>query len=63
MLRSKYIIGFFIVLGIVLSCLKLFGIIDWNWVIVLSPIWGAILVCFVLVFFLIRFIYSQVRED
>ena len=63
MLRSKYIIGFFIVLGIVLSGLKLFGIIDWNWVIVLSPIWGTILVCFVLIFFLIRFIYSQVRED
>lgn len=35
-------IGFFGVLGIVFIILKLCGVIDWAWWIVLSPIWGSI---------------------
>lgn len=42
-------IGFFGVLGIVFITLKLCGIIDWAWWIVLSPIWAPILIWFVLV--------------
>lgn len=42
-------IGFFGLLGIVFITLKLCGIIDWAWWIVLSPIWGSILLVIVIV--------------
>ena len=40
-------IGFFGLLGIVFITLKLTGFIDWEWWIVLSPIWGSILLAIV----------------
>ena len=36
-------IGFFGLLGIAFIVLKLTGFIDWEWWIVLSPIWGSAL--------------------
>lgn len=36
-------VGFFGLLGIAFIVLKLTGFIDWEWWIVLSPIWGSIL--------------------
>ena len=46
-------IGFFGLLGIVFIVLKLTGYIDWSWWIVLSPIWGSLLVgILILIFFI-----------
>ena len=35
-------IGFFGLLAIVLITLKLLGVIDWAWWIVLAPLWGSV---------------------
>ena len=35
-------IGFFDLLAIVLITLKLLGVIDWAWWIVLAPLWGPV---------------------
>lgn len=35
-------IGFFGLLTIVLITLKLLGVIDWAWWIVLAPLWGPV---------------------
>ena len=43
-------IGFFGLLGIVFITLKLCGVIDWEWWLVLAPIWVPVLVVFVVVF-------------
>lgn len=43
-------IGFFGLLGIVFITLKLVGVIDWEWWLVLAPIWVPVLVVFVVVF-------------
>ena len=48
-------IGFFGLLGIAFIVLKLTGYINWSWWIVLSPIWGSILVG-LLIFLVIMFI-------
>lgn len=40
-------IGFFGLLAIAFIVLKLTGFIDWEWWIVLSPIWGSALLVFV----------------
>ena len=37
-------IGFFGLLGILFIALKLTGYINWSWWIVLSPIWGSVLI-------------------
>ena len=36
-------VGFFGLLGIVFIILKLCAVIDWEWWVVLSPIWGGAL--------------------
>jgi hypothetical protein len=41
-------IGFFGLLGIVFITLKLCGVIDWEWWLVLAPIWVPIVLVFVL---------------
>lgn len=43
--------GFFGLLGIVFITLKLCGVVDWPWWIVLAPIWGSFV--FTLVLFLL----------
>ena len=43
-------IGFFGLLGIVFITLKLCGVIDWEWWLVLTPIWVPVLVVFVVIF-------------
>lgn len=54
-------IGFFGLLGIVFIVLKLTGYINWSWWIVLSPIWGSILVG-LLIFLVVSFvIYRNIR--
>ena len=47
--------GFFGLLGIVFIVLKLTGYINWSWWIVLSPIWGSILVG-LLIFLVVSFV-------
>lgn len=42
-------IGFFGLLGIVFITLKLCGVIDWEWWLVLAPIWVPVLVVFVVI--------------
>lgn len=50
---SNSSIGFFSLLGIVFIVLKLTGYIDWSWWIVLSPIWGSMLIgILILIFFI-----------
>ena len=54
-------IGFFGLLGIAFIVLKLTGYINWSWWIVLSPIWGSILVG-LLIFLVILFaIYRNTK--
>lgn len=48
-------IGFFGLLGIVFIVLKLTGYINWSWWIVLSPIWGSVLVG-LLIFLVVLFV-------
>lgn len=43
-------IGFFGLLGIVFITLKLCGVIDWEWWLVLAPIWVPLVVVFVVIF-------------
>lgn len=45
-------IGFFGLLGIVFITLKLCGVIDWEWWLVLAPIWVPVLVVFVVILIL-----------
>ena len=42
-------VGFFGLLGIAFIVLKLTGFIDWEWWIVLSPIWGSVLLAIILI--------------
>lgn len=43
-------LGFFGVLGIVFIVLKLCGVIDWSWWLVLLPIYGPIALVLIVVF-------------
>jgi hypothetical protein len=44
-------IGFFGLLGILFIALKLFGVIDWSWWLVLAPLYvGPLLILLLLVF-------------
>lgn len=52
-------IGFFGLLGIAFIVLKLTGVIDWEWWIVLSPIWGSAL--FVVIVFAVLVIVHRMR--
>ena len=54
-LSSSGGIGFCGLLGIVFIVLKLTGYINWSWWIVLSPIWGSILVG-LLIFLVVSFV-------
>ena len=42
-------IGFFGLLGLVFIILKLCGVIDWDWWIVLAPIWGSVIIYLVII--------------
>lgn len=48
------IIGFFGLIAAVFIALKLIGIIKWNWIWVLSPVWipTVILIVSIIIFFL-----------
>ena len=52
-------IGFFGLLGLLFIGLKLTGFIDWEWWIVLAPIWGSILAAILIL--IIGFIIFLVR--
>lgn len=54
-------IGFFGLLGIVFIVLKLTGYINWSWWIVLSPIWGSILVGLLIFLAVLFVIYRNSR--
>ena len=56
---SNSSIGFFGLLGIAFIVLKLTGYIDWSWWIVLSPIWGSMLVG---IFFVILWVWLTKRR-
>lgn len=49
-------IGFFGLLAIVFITLKLCGVIDWSWWLVLAPIWGP----FALVIFVLIMIWTHI---
>lgn len=53
--------GFFSLLGIVFIVLKLTGYINWSWWIVLSPIWGSILVGLLIFLVMMFVIYRNTR--
>ena len=46
---SNYGIGFIGVLTVAFIVLKLCNVIDWSWWIVLSPIWGELIVIAIIV--------------
>ena len=48
--------GFFDLLGIAFIVLKLCGVIDWSWWIVLAPIWGSLVL--IIVILLIAFVMA-----
>lgn len=52
-------VGFFGLLGIVFIVLKLTGFIDWEWWIILSPIWGSALL--VIIVFVVLMIIGMRR--
>ena len=41
-------VGFFDLLGLLFIGLKLAGVIDWSWWLVLAPIWGAWVLIFII---------------
>ena len=47
--------SFFALLAILFIGLKLAGIIDWEWWVVLSPIWGAFAITLLLVIVVVLF--------
>ena len=53
-------VGFFGLLGLLFIGLKLTGFIDWEWWIVLAPIWGSILATILIL--IIGFIIFLVRN-
>lgn len=46
-------IGFFGVLGITFIILKLLKIINWNWLLVLCPLWAPVIIFFIIYIILI----------
>lgn len=53
-------IGFTGLLTIVFIVLKLCGVIDWSWILVLSPIWIVIVLIIVIVF--IALVVEEMRK-
>ena len=53
--------GFFGLLGIAFIVLKLTGYINWSWWIVLSPIWGSILVGLLIFLFVLFVIHRNTK--
>lgn len=56
-------VGFFGLLGIVFIVLKLTEVIDWNWAIVLLPLWIPMVMIIILFFFYIfAFIFVAIKK-
>jgi len=55
-------IGFFGLLTILFVALKLTGVIAWNWVWVLAPMWIGIVVWFLIAFIILYSTYSVGRK-
>lgn len=53
--------GFFSLLGVAFIVLKLTGYINWSWWIVLSPIWGSILVGLLIFLVMLFVIYRNTK--
>ena len=53
-------IGFFGLLGIVFITLKLCGVIDWEWWLVLAPIWVPMAIALIVLLFM--FLWAIVKE-
>ena len=53
-------IGFFGLLGIVFITLKLCGVIDWEWWLVLAPIWVPMAIALIVLLFV--FLWAIVKE-
>lgn len=58
---SRSGVGFFILLGLLFIGLKLAGLVDWAWWVVLAPIWGQLAIIAVL--FVALFIAELVKDD
>lgn len=54
-------VGFFTLLGLLFIGLKLAGLVDWAWWVVLAPIWGQLAIIAVL--FVALFIAELVKDD
>ena len=53
-------IGFFGLLGIVFITLKLCGVIDWEWWLVLAPIWVPMAIALIVLLFV--FLWALIKE-
>ena len=53
-------IGFFGLLGIVFITLKLCGVIDWEWWLVLAPIWVPTAIALIVLLFV--FLWALIKE-
>jgi hypothetical protein len=51
--------GFIEVLTLVFVVLKLTGMIDWSWWMVLAPMWMALILYITIAFFLLRTFWSK----
>lgn len=58
---SRSGVGFFTLLGLLFIGLKLAGLVDWAWWVVLAPIWGQLAIIAVL--FVALFIAELVKDD
>lgn len=52
-------VGFFGLLGLLFIGLKLAGLIDWEWWVVLSPLWGSFAIQFAVLFVAYLAIYAK----
>lgn len=58
---SRNGVGFFTLLGLLFIGLKLAGLIDWAWWVVLAPIWGQF--AFIALLFVALVIAELVKDD
>lgn len=54
-------VGFFTLLGLLFIGLKLTGFVDWEWWVVLAPIWGQL--AFIALLFVALVIAELVEDD
>lgn len=63
MMKTKIIIGLYLLIFLILVALKLTNIINWSWLLVTIPLWidFAIFVVFLTLFFIIKFVFLLLK--